>query len=204
MDKFAYLKALHRQPALKGRAPAHLVLRVILDHADGRTLADAWPSMRTIADEAGLSLGTVRTAVPYLVSAGFLVIEKPGTNHTPAHYRLLLPRVSPDDTQTPDECVSLDATQGQGCVSPHDTQRVISCHAGVSPDDTEQVLEQVHSKPTAREEDADGAPRRAPTTDAMPRCVNTPAPDWAPDNWHQLTKWKQVRLTEQHHRETAA
>lgn len=216
MDKFAYQKALHGQPAFKGHAAARVVLQVIIDHADGQSLDRAWPSRRTIARAACVSTSTVHESIAYLVDQGFLVVDERGSGKRSTRYRLALPGSPGDSLSEPVGAEGGSVSESRGSASgsltdsPNGASGSLSESGwlaervtGGSLSEPDQVLTKSIASP-AREEDADGAPRRAPTTDAMPRCANTPAPDWAPDNWHQLTKWEQVRLTEQRHRETAA
>jgi hypothetical protein len=71
----------------RSRGIDRLVLISIANHADAELVA--WPSMRTIADEAGVAAGTVSHATRRLVEIGELEIIDRGDSRRSTTYRLV-------------------------------------------------------------------------------------------------------------------
>lgn len=70
------------------RGLARLVLISLANHAN--TDAECWPAQRTIAREAGISLGAVSVQIKALVESGELEVVSDGGPRTSARYRLSL------------------------------------------------------------------------------------------------------------------
>ena len=110
-DKFAYLKALRGNPLLKGKAGVQLIIRIMADYADGKTLDNARPAINTIASDAGMSRATAKVALHTAVELGFLVATSPATNRKPAVYALRLPLDGQDLTV---QTVKIRPSRGSG------------------------------------------------------------------------------------------
>lgn len=111
IDKFAYLKALRGHPLLKGKAGVQLIIRIMADYADGKTLGNARPAINTIASDAGMGRATAKVALHTAVELGFLVVTSPATNRKPAVYALRLPVDSQDLTV---QTVKIRPSRGSG------------------------------------------------------------------------------------------
>ena len=91
IDKFAYLKALRGHPLLNGKSGTQLIIRIMVDYADAKTLGSARPAVSTLAADAGMGRTAAKAALHSAIELGFLRVEKEATNRTPAVYSLHMP-----------------------------------------------------------------------------------------------------------------
>src|SRR5262245_44923818 len=59
-----------------------------------RDVGVAWPGVRSIAADCGMSKATVLKRIDRLVTAGLLIIEKHSQGISPRHYRVNLPALA--------------------------------------------------------------------------------------------------------------
>jgi hypothetical protein len=103
---YAALKVVRECSKVEG--PPRAVLTVIATYADDRGVA--WPSIPTIARDAGLSRSTVIRAIKLLVATGeLLVVKRGGGQTTSTRYRIPLDLLVGASVDNPVESVDNDS-----------------------------------------------------------------------------------------------
>jgi Helix-turn-helix domain len=182
--------ALTAARKIKAGGPSNKsVLNCIADHANDR--GQAWPSVKTIADETELSPDTVRRSLAVLVEKGLIIREQRYRNGGRDSDLITLRLPAPCEESTGTVQVPLPAS----CEDPPGTVQGPSSHDDTTPPRT--VPPQASIEASGKHQGSEEAPQASPAPEGSPKAQKRPAAALTrlPSDWKPADEWRSYART---------